>query len=369
MKIVFNTDQIYLHGGIEKVMAEKANYFSEIPGVEVYIITTEQQGKLPCYPLNKKIKLIDLGVNYNRNKSYFSKENLKKAFIHFKEQRKLFKQLKPDVVISANFNFDHYWLPFVSGKAKVIKERHSSRFYEEKIRKNASFFKRMQFAFSDWIDSKYTHVVVLNEDEKRYVKSENAVVIPNPITIPDFSVSLENKQVLAAGRIAPVKGFDELIHIWKLITDEFPDWQLHIYGDDYLNTKSDLKKLIKELDLENVIQFKGSVPNLTETMKEYSLYAMTSETECFPMVLLESLSVGLPVVSYDCPNGPRNIISNGQDGILAEHKNREAFAEALRKLMKNNSERKEMGIRAKENANRFETEEVMKRWLNLIKAQ
>jgi len=369
MKIVFNTGQIYLHGGIEKTLTEKANFFADLPDTEVFIVTTEQNGRKPCYSLNDKIKIIDLQVNYNRSKSYFSLENIKKAIKHFSSQNKLFRKLNPDVVISPNFNFDHYWLPFLISKknTKLIKERHASYYSSELQRKNPSIKQKVRFIFNDWIEKKYNHIVVLNEDEKKYVKTNNAVVIPNSVSIPDFSAQLDNKLVIAAGRIAPVKAFDELIHIWKSIASDYPDWQLHIYGDDYLETKLALEKQIIGLGLEKSIFFKDSVSNLLPTMQDYSIYAMTSLTECFPMVLLESLSVGLPIISYDCPNGPRNIISHNKDGILVDNKDRGVFADALREMMKNSDMRKSMGENAKLSAVRFSTPIVMKSWEQLLK--
>ena len=87
MKIVFSTDQIYLHGGIEKVLSEKVNYLSNLSGYDIYILTTEQKGNLPCYSVNSNVKCIDLGVNYNRELSYFHPKNIIKAFYHLKKQR------------------------------------------------------------------------------------------------------------------------------------------------------------------------------------------------------------------------------------------------------------------------------------------
>src|SRR5690606_38162006 len=104
MKIVFNTGQVYLHGGIEKSLTEKANYYANMPGVEVFIVTIEQNDKKPCYKLDEAVQIIDLKVNYDRQKSYFSFENLRKAIIHFYKRRKTFSKLKPNVVISPNFN-------------------------------------------------------------------------------------------------------------------------------------------------------------------------------------------------------------------------------------------------------------------------
>lgn len=369
MKIVFNTDQIYLHGGIEKVMATKANYFANLPEVEVCIVTTEQQGNLPRYSLHPKIKLIDLGVNYDRSKSYFSSSNFFKLFQHFKEQRKLFKSLDPDVVISPNYNFDHYWLPFIHPRSKKIKERHSSRFYEKEERKSASLFKKIKIWIDDEIDKKYNYIVVLNKDEEKYLASKNGVVIPNPVEIPDFVCDLVNKKVITAGRIAPVKGFDELIKAWNITNQKFPDWELHIYGENYSGTKEKLEELIRDLQLEKSVTFKGNVSDLPTVMQDYSMYAMSSETECFPTVLLEALSVGLPIVSYDCPNGPRHIIRDNEHGFLAQQKKPADLADKLMLLMNDEILRKKMGGKAREHSQSFSNTIVMKKWCELLNLQ
>lgn len=366
MKIVFNTDQIYLHGGIEKVMATKVNYWVNLPEVEVFIVTTEQKGNQPCYPLDSRVQLIDLGINYNRSKSYFSKENLKKAVSHYKRQKALFKKLQPNVIISPNFNFDHYWLPFIKGNSKLIKERHNSRYLEPIQFKNASFLGKLKFQLTDWIESKYHYIVVLNEDEAKYVRTGNAVVIPNPIDPTPLQAHLQNKQVMAAGRIAPVKGFDHLIEAWKIVHQHAPDWELHIYGENYGSTKEELEELIKEYQLQEVIHFKGAVNNIPEVMTQYSMYILTSVTECFPMVLLEALNVGLPIVSYDCPNGPRHIVTNSEDGILVQNQNTVELANKIIELIQNPYQLKRMSSIAKQNSFRFSTENIMQKWNNLL---
>lgn len=366
MKIIFNTDQIYLHGGIEKVTATKVNYWASLKGAEVYIVTTEQKGNQPCYTIDSRVKLIDLGIDYKRDKSYFSKENIKKARIHFKEQKKIFNKLQPDVIISPNFNFDHYWLPFIKGKAKLIKERHSSRYLEPNQRQQASFLGKLKFKLTDWIESKYEHIVVLNKDEAMYVQTNNAVVIPNPIDPTNLQAHLNNKQVMAAGRISPVKGFDQLIEAWKTVHQKAPDWTLHIYGDNYGSTQQELEALILHYQLQDVIQFKGAVDHIPEIMTNYNIYALTSVTECFPTVLLEALNVGLPIVSYDCPHGPRNIIIEGENGLLVQDQNTKHFAEQLLMLIKNPHKQKEFGKHAKHRIIKFSTENVMKKWNNLL---
>ena len=316
--------------------------------------------------MHSKIKLIDLGINYNRSKSYFSKENLLKAKQHYTGQKKLLKELQPDIIISPNYNFDHYWLPFIKNKGKLIKERHSSRFFEANQRKDASCFRKFRFKLNDYIDKLYDKIVVLNPDEEHYVKSNNAIVIPNPVEPSLLRADPSNTQVLAAGRISAVKGFDDLIEAWALVHQDFPDWQLHFYGQDYLNTQEKLEQLIKKHHLDPVVKFKGSVDHLTETMTEYSIYAMTSETECFPMVLLEALSVGLPVVTYDCPNGPRNIVTSQQDSFLVPYKNIPIFAQQLKVLMQSEDLRQHMSKKGIENVQRFSLEKVMQHWKDLF---
>ena len=366
MIIVFNTDQIYLHGGIEKVMATKVNYLVNLPNVEIFIVTTEQQGRKACYVLDERVQFIDLNINYNRSKSYFSIENVKKAYLHYKKQKALFKKLKPNVIISPNFNFDHYWLPFIKENSQLIKERHSSRYLEPQQRQNASILGKLKFQLTDWIESKYHNIVVLNEDEARYVLTGNAIVIPNPIDPTDLKAHLKNKQVMAAGRIAPVKGFEQLIEAWKIVNKYAPDWQLHIYGDNYGNTQQDLEVLIKNYQLDEVIIFKGSVSNIPEVMTHYNIYALTSVTECFPTVLLEALNVGLPVVSYDCPNGPRNILTHGEDGILVQNQNPLDLANTILDLVHNPLQLQNMSLKGKQNIIRFSAATVMQQWNNLL---
>ncbi len=369
MTIVFSTDQIYLHGGIEKVMAEKANYFADVCGYKVIILTSEQRGQKPCYSLSSKIQFIDLGVNYERNKSYLSFTNLKKVPRHVLQLQRVLKRLKPNAVIVSNIGFDYYAMPFLNRFSKKIKEFHSSRYFEQHLDSGKkSFFQKLLFKFNHWIESKYHHIVVLNKDESAFYKNSNVVIIPNPISNSIDTASLIKYQVVAAGRIAPVKGFDKLIEAWKLVHEVEPGWQLHIYGDDYLGTQEVLQELIEKYKLGGSIIFKGSTNDIVNTFTDYSIYAMSSVTECFPMVLLEALSVGLPIVSFDCPTGPKNIVSDALDGLLVTNQDVPGLAEKLLLLIQNPEQRKKMGEQAKENSKRFSTPVIMQQWINLLKS-
>ena len=368
MKLVYYTDQFYRHGGIEKVLSQKLNYFANLDGFEVYLITSQQMKQAFCYSISAKVRHIDLGIDYDITKSYFHPKNLLKVPLHIQKLKKWLKDIKPSNLIVCNYGFDFYFIPFIAKNIKTIKEFHSSRFqraqnipktvYQKVIRKVDSF-----------IELKYTYLVLLNGDEKRYYESGNVCIIPNSVrTVQEAYKKTRRRTVIAAGRIAPVKQFDHLIKAWHIVSEIFPEWNLEIYGENYGTTARELEELVKELNAKNV-NLMGATDNMQGIMSEASIYALTSSTECFPMVLLESLANGLPIVSYDCPHGPRNIITEDEDGILVEADNIEQFALALSQLMNDEKGRNCMETAAVINIKRFDENDVMEKWLHLFSSR
>ncbi|WBX70733.1 glycosyltransferase family 4 protein [Tenacibaculum retecalamus] len=368
MKIVYCTDQVYLHGGIEKVLAQKINYFIN-KKYEVHLITSEQKGKSFCYEMNKKLHFHDLSINYTRTKSYFSLDNLKQVPKHFKSIKEKLEEIKPDVIVICNYTFDFYFIPLLSKKTKTIREFHASRFYSSKDIVNASFMKKMMNKVNNFFEKKYSHVVLLNNDEKQYYKSNNLTVIPNAILFNKNTSIRSGKReqiVIAAGRIAPVKQFDHLIDVWEQLYNKHQDWSVHIYGEGNLDLVKELDDTIKQRGIKN-IEMKGVTNQLEDKMKEASIYAMTSLTECFPMVLLEALSSGLPVISYNSPHGPKNIISNKEDGVIVKHNDIESFTKQLSELITNEKKREEYSKNAYKNVIKFHEDIIMDKWVTLFK--
>lgn len=366
MKLLFSIDHLYLHGGAEKVLTHRVNYLADKFDFDITIVTTEQKNKPTCYELSDKITRIDLAVNYYREKSYFHPKNIAKIPYHFKKLNQAIKTIKPDVIIVLNYAFDFYWIPYIFKKTPKIKEYHSSRFYQMEQRKNDGVFKRIFNSFIDYTVSKYDKIIVLNPTEKEFYTNKNIEVIPNPISLSNQTADVASKQVIAAGRIAPVKGFEKLIEAWEIVASVHPDWKLNIYGQGEEHYIFSLKDLILEKQLNNTVFFQPATDTLLDEMIKHSIFVMSSVTECFPMVLLESLSVGLPIISFDCPTGPRNIIINNEDGILVDNQNSNALAEKIVFLINHPKIRGEMSEIGKQNVNRFSEDVIMNKWFSML---
>ncbi|OEK08462.1 hypothetical protein A8C32_03155 [Flavivirga aquatica] len=367
MKIVFIIDQVYRHGGIERVLSIKANYLSTIKTNDIHILTTEQGDEKACYDFNSKITFKDLSINYHKNKSYFHPKNLLKLPNHISKVKSELKKINPDIVVVCSHSADTYFMPFVNKKIPKIKEFHYSKFIEIDKRKNAStLFKKLFFKFADYVETKYDKLVVLNPDEANYFKSNNTITIPNPLTFyPDKTSNLDTNIVISAGRIAPVKRYDILIDIWELVHQSNTSWELHIYGTGESHYLDTLQKKIIDKKLEKHVFLKGATSLIKEKMLNSSLFVMTSENECFPLVLLEAQACGLPIISFDCPNGPRNIISN-KNGKLIDMEDTKGFAEAILKTISNQDLRIPLGKNARANAANYSVEKVMNIWLQMF---
>ncbi|WP_047414409.1 glycosyltransferase family 4 protein [Cellulophaga sp. Hel_I_12] len=369
MTIVFLIDQMSLHGGIERVLSIKANYFATQENVEVHIITSEQKNEPLCYRLDPNIRLYDLQINYHREKSYFHPKNLLKLPKHIYTLRKKIKKIRPDVMIVCSHSTDTYFVPFILKRIPKVKEFHFSKAIELPYRENPSHWKKTYFLkFADFVESKYDRLIVLNADEAKYYKTDNVTIIPNPLTFyPDAIAKLKEKTVITAGRIAHVKGYDRLIAIWELVVKEIKDWRLEIYGTGSPAYVQMLQDEINQRNLQHQVILMGATDQIQAKLLEASVFAMTSHNECFPLVLLEAQACGLPIIAYDCPHGPRNIMSS-ENGCLIPLNEEQQFADALVQLITTQEMRIKMGENARKNAAKYRLNAVMRQWELLFKS-
>jgi len=191
------------------------------------------------------------------------------------------------------------------------------------------------------------------------------VTVPNGVPpLHGHRSTLDAKVVVAAGRLVAQKGFDRLLPVWKLVSDRHPDWQLRIYGRG--GDQEKLQAQIDELGIGDRAKLMGYSSKLAENLAAASLYVMTSRTEGFPMVLLEAMGVGLPVVSYDCPTGPRDLISSGVDGYVVANGDKFALESALLELIEDADKRRAFGAAALEKAAQYDAPAIAARWEELI---
>lgn len=171
---------------------------------------------------------------------------------------------------------------------------------------------------------------------------------------------LDAKVVIAAGRVTPQKGFDRLLPVWATVVEDYPDWELRIFGEGVSAPK--LRKQIDELGIGHSARLMGFTPRLNEELAQASLYVMSSRREGFPMVLLEAMGIGLPVVSFDCPTGPRDIVREGVDGHVVPDGDGAALAAAMSGLMADEARRKAYGAASVEGAARYDIAKIAGRW-------
>jgi glycosyltransferase involved in cell wall biosynthesis len=197
----------------------------------------------------------------------------------------------------------------------------------------------------------------------------NPVVLPLPVgggvLVPDEWVSASRQIIVAAGRLGEEKGFNQLIEAFANLADSCPNWDLVILGEGEL--RNSLQEMRTERGLEERVHLPGQAGNLGDWYKRADLYVLSSRYEGFPNTLLEAMAHGLPVVSYDCKAGPRDIISNGFDGILVPPESGVAgLTEALGKLMKNAALREQMGKAAVDVGVRYSIERICKSWFDVL---
>jgi len=187
------------------------------------------------------------------------------------------------------------------------------------------------------------------------------VCIPNPAPQDQGQrTALDAPVVVAAGSLTRRKGFDRLLEAWARLAPRFPDWRLKIFGSGH--GRPDLEELIDKLGVRGSAKLCGHSPRLLEELASASVFAMTSRMEGFPMVLLEAMAVGLPVVAYDCPTGPRDIITDGVDGHVIPNGRTRLLVEALGGLMEDAGRRRRFGAAARENVTRYRIDAIGARW-------
>ena len=358
MKLCFFIDDITHTGGIERVISLLCSQFViNHKDLEIEIVSQFRSSETLAYDF-KGVK-----ITYLSDKDYDAKPHSPQRMFRilgnvFKVRRH-FKSNNYDLVVGQSY--PNNILLYLAGvdMSKVIAAEHVYYDYY------GSFLKKIRLH----IYRKCCKVAVLTTKDKvcydRYYPSGHTCVIPNPVVLTEtYESSLDSKVAIAVGRIQYQKGFDTLVEVFQRVHKKHPDWTVNIYGDG--NLRSELEKQISEAGLNGVINLMGRSNEIYKKLRDASFYIMSSRFEGFPMVLIEAQSQGLPIVSFDCPNGPSDIINNGINGILVEDQNKDALYDGICYMIEHPKERKVMGKKALENVNQYSTVVICNMWQKLF---
>jgi GalNAc-alpha-(1->4)-GalNAc-alpha-(1->3)-diNAcBac-PP-undecaprenol alpha-1,4-N-acetyl-D-galactosaminyltransferase len=203
-------------------------------------------------------------------------------------------------------------------------------------------------------------------------------VIPNPVVVPDgYMPRAEDGPpeagvgagegagvVLGMGRLSDEKGFDRLVHAFALVARDHPGWSLRLFGDG--PRRPELERLVASFGLEDRVEFRGLTTQPLVEMARGTIFAMPSRYESFGNVLCEAMAAGLAIVAFDCPSGPREIVTDGVDGRLVPDGDVAAFARELGRLMDDPAERARLTAAGRETVRRYALPTVMAAWDDLV---
>lgn len=364
------------YGGIEKSIVSLANFLSKKYIVEIAV----------CYKLyDKSVFNLDdnISVKYLNDNTIVPNHKSLKTAIHSKNIIKIFKEFKyslkvlhyrkksmvnyikncnSDVIISTRDIFNE-WLSLY-GKSDVLKigwehnHFHDNYKYAHRIVRSAK---------------KLDYLVLVSMDLLEFYKRKMSnyrcmcIYIPNCIeSIPQRLSKLNEKRFISVGRLSPEKGYLDLLRVYKLLRNDYPDWVLDIIGDG--KERDNLERYIKNNNLEECVTLHGfqGKEYIDKLMNKSSIYLMTSFTESFGIVLIEAMSHGLPCIAFNSAEGAREIINSGENGYLIKNRNYEMMIKKIGDLIKNPEKRKKIGKNARESIKKYTSDVVGEEWLTLI---
>ncbi len=373
-RILYVYGGLYIPNGMNAIISQKVNYLAENTDSEVYISLTERAELPHYYRLSSKVRWINFNINFDELDTL---PLYKKLWKYWWKQRQFKKclsdymmRIRPDISISVCRREINFITKIKDGSKKVA-EIHFGRTFYRKLDKKylPGFLNRLLSKI--WVNGLISNlkqmdrfVVLTNEDALNWPELDNLIVIPNFVTSISAHLSdLSSNRVIAVGRYSWQKGFDLLLDAWCVVHSKYPEWRLDIYGG---GDNGFYQKLASEKMLSSVVTCHAAVSDILEKYVQSSVFVLSSRYEGFGLVLVEAMSAGLPVVSFDCPCGPRDIVRDGENGLLVESGNVNQLAEKLCYLISHKDERVRMGRNAHASIQQFDKEVIMKKWIELF---
>lgn len=360
MKICILVSDISQVGGGERVAANLANSFCE--KYKVSLISVFNKSKTEVYNLDSRISIFYI-VNENIR--------LRKCYITAcKKIHTTIDEISPDITLLVNASTYIFLPAFYKAKTKCVACEHTNlknKFHTSSL---MSKFKRL------YAVKKCNKIVTLTQADKnnyidKYNLSEQKVVnIYNwiePEILKHFKVQDgQIKKIISVGRFDPVKGYEMLAEVAKIVLSKHTDWEWHIYGAGNNEYKEKIKKIIKEYHLKDRLILKEPLASIYEKYSEYSFLILTSYYEGLPMVLLEAKACGLPIISFSCPTGPDEIISDGINGYLVPCYDISMMISKIEELINDRDKIHEFSQNSSVNIDKFQKTKILSQWEQLF---
>jgi glycosyltransferase involved in cell wall biosynthesis len=355
-------------GGAERVMSSMANYWSR-KGLEVSLITLHSADS-DIYPLDQMVHRVALDVCKDSNNPIEATVNNLRRVGYL---RKTLQTIHPEVVICfmEATNILTILATRCLGMKVIVMERTSPEIHQ--VGWFWSTLRRITYRFAD-------RVGVQTERSRPWAEGltdqASVFVLPNAIYVDPSTgvgevdlralVGLPDRaQILVSmGRLAPEKGFDLLIHAFAHLAASHPDFHLVILGEGA--DRNSLEQIRESSGLTGRVHFPGQVSNPTAYLQQCDLFVMSSRYEGFPNALCEAMASGLPVISFDCPTGPGEIIRNEVDGILVPAGDLQGLTDTMQRLMSDAAARRVLGARGPEILERFSEDRIMGKWDRIL---
>lgn len=367
MRVLYVFHSLAQWGGIERILVDKMNFLASMLGYEVYLLTTDQGANPLPFQLTSGVHYKDLDIRFYQRYRFHGLGRLMKTYqLKSRFRRLLYEHLqivKPNVIVCTTSTYiDLDVLAQIKGAIPLVVESHSicqrtfgqgglPRFYKDFLLKRA--LKKAELVVSlteqDAIDWRRCGL--------------KTCVIPNMVQLnQDVCSDLCQRHVIFVGRLDYQKRPLAMIHIWQRVFANFPDWHLDIYGEGELS--KEIERMVTVLGMN--IHVHQPTAQIFEAYRQSSILASTSLFEPFGLVIPEAMSCGLPIVAFDSPYGPSEIITDGVDGFLVKNGDEKAFADCLSRLMADKSLRQHMGLAASQTAQRYSAEHIMPQWKSLF---
>lgn len=371
MRLLYILGNIINRAGVERIMTQKINFLADTDW-DVSLATTDQMDQPISFPLSQKVHYIPVNAPIPSRTDY---PFLRWVFLFYRARsiytkalNRIIKDNHPDMIICTTYSFD------VLDSLTKICHKHNIKLVIESHIQLTNVFMEQRLAYSPILsvygkshDSHILHyirkaamlVCLTDEDMKSWKKLHvnNVCVIPNMITIqPPEIIDYSAKRVIAVGRYSDQKGFDMLIKAWGRLSTRYTDWHLYIFGNE---DRTPYEEMVKEEKCQDTCHCMPVTEDIALEYGKSSIFVLSSRYEGMPLVLIEAMSSGLACVSYNCPNGPSDIINDGIDGLLAKNGDIDDLSNKIETLICNESLRSKMGTTAKHNIERYSPNAIM----------